>query len=215
MKKRRRSVLDELATQAAITIEQATEVLGLGRTAAYEAARRGEFPDAEAERRVVVPVPPCSSGWGSRSEGHIHKRVRKNAAGKETARWYVVVDVGVDDDGRRKQRWHGGFDKRPEAEVERAKIVNDLHSGTYVAPDRLTLAEWVRDSWPSMICTRIKPSDARLLPASYTPSGKLTRKVAEALALPHDYFPEYRQAVVLERIRADSRIRQRLYAELK
>jgi hypothetical protein len=28
MKKRRRSVLDELATQAAITIEQATEVLG-------------------------------------------------------------------------------------------------------------------------------------------------------------------------------------------
>jgi transcriptional regulator with XRE-family HTH domain len=48
-----------------------------------------------------------------------------------------------------------------------------------------------------------------------TPSGELTRKVAEALALPHDYFREYRQAVVLERIRADSRIRERLYSELK
>jgi len=41
--------------------------------------------------------------------GHIHKRVRRNTAGKETVRWYVVVDVGVDSDGRRQQKWHGGF----------------------------------------------------------------------------------------------------------
>jgi lambda repressor-like predicted transcriptional regulator len=48
-----------------------------------------------------------------------------------------------------------------------------------------------------------------------TPSPELTRKVAEALGLPKDYFPEYRQAVVVERIRRDSRLRERLYAELK
>jgi integrase len=90
--------------------------------------------------------------------GHIHKRVRRNAAGKETVRWYVVVDVGIDGDGRRKQKWHGGFDTRREAEVERAKIVSDLHSGGYVAPDRLTLAEWVRQSWLPMTSTRVKPS---------------------------------------------------------
>lgn len=90
--------------------------------------------------------------------GHIHKRVRRNAAGKETVRWYVVVDVGVDSDGRRKQRWHGGFDTRREAEVERAKVVSDLHSGGYVAPDRLTLTEWVRQSWLPMTKTRVKPS---------------------------------------------------------
>lgn len=58
--------------------------------------------------------------------GHIHKRVRRNAAGKETVRWYVVVDVGIDAAGKRKQKWHGGFDTRREAEVQRAKIVNDL-----------------------------------------------------------------------------------------
>ena len=57
MEERRRSVLDELATQATITIEQAAGVLGLGRTAAYEAARRGEFPTRKLGRRVVVPVP--------------------------------------------------------------------------------------------------------------------------------------------------------------
>ena len=90
--------------------------------------------------------------------GHIHKRVRTNAAGKQTTRWYVVVDTGVDQDGRRKQKWHGGFGTRREAEVERAKIVNDLHTGGYVAADRLTLSGWVRESWLPMTRTRVKPS---------------------------------------------------------
>jgi hypothetical protein len=90
--------------------------------------------------------------------GHIHKRVRTNAAGKETVRWYVVVDTGFDENERRKQKWHGGFDTRRAAEVERAKIVSNLHSGGYVAPDRLTLGEWVRHSWLPMTKTRVKPS---------------------------------------------------------
>lgn len=57
MKERKHSILDELAAQATITVEQAAKVLGLGRTAAYEAARRGEFPTRRLGRRVVVPVP--------------------------------------------------------------------------------------------------------------------------------------------------------------
>ena len=57
MLERKRSVLEELATQATISVEQAAHVLGLGRTAAYEAARRGEFPTRRLGRRVVVPVP--------------------------------------------------------------------------------------------------------------------------------------------------------------
>jgi integrase len=90
--------------------------------------------------------------------GHIHKRVRTNGAGKQTTRWYVVVDVGVDQTGKRRQKWHGGFDTRRVAEIERAKIVNDLHTGGYVAPDRLTLTDWVRESWLPMTRTRVKPS---------------------------------------------------------
>jgi hypothetical protein len=90
--------------------------------------------------------------------GHVHKRVRTNAAGKETVRWYVVVDTGFDENGKRKQRWHGGFATRREAEVERAKIVSNLHSGGYVTPDRLALTDWVRQSWLPMTKTRVKPS---------------------------------------------------------
>lgn len=91
-------------------------------------------------------------------QGHIHKRVRKTKDGKTTVRWYVVVDIGVKADGRRRQKWHGGFRTRREAEAARAKIVTELHGGTYVEPDRLTLSEWVRESWLPMMESRLKPS---------------------------------------------------------
>lgn len=47
----------KLADEATITVEQTAQLLGLGRTAAYEAARRGEFPTRRLGRRIVVPVP--------------------------------------------------------------------------------------------------------------------------------------------------------------
>ncbi len=90
--------------------------------------------------------------------GHIHKRVRTNRAGKTTTLWYVVVDVGRDGDRRRRQKWHGGFATRREAEVARAKLVNDLHTGSYVTPDRMTLDAWVRESWLPTIESQVKPS---------------------------------------------------------
>jgi len=51
------STLDELAAKATISVEQAAKILGVGRTAAYEAARRGEFPTRRLGRRLLVPVP--------------------------------------------------------------------------------------------------------------------------------------------------------------
>ncbi len=65
MKERRRSPLDDLASKATISVEQAATVLGLGRTAAYEAARRGEFPTRRLGRRVVVPVPALLEWLGA------------------------------------------------------------------------------------------------------------------------------------------------------
>jgi excisionase family DNA binding protein len=49
--------IDQLAGRAAITIEQTAKLLGLGRTAAYDAARRGELPTRRLGRRLLVPVP--------------------------------------------------------------------------------------------------------------------------------------------------------------
>jgi integrase len=91
-------------------------------------------------------------------QGHIHKRVRTDRSGKERTLWYVIVDLGVDHSGRRRQKWHGSFRTRREAEVARAKLVDELHSGTYVSPTRTTLSEWAIDSWLPMMASRIKPS---------------------------------------------------------
>lgn len=91
-------------------------------------------------------------------QGHIHKRTHIGKDGKQTTRWYVVVDVGTSGDGRRRQKWHGGFRTRREAEIARAKLVDDLHTGSYVMPDRMTLADWVRDSWLPMTEGRVKPT---------------------------------------------------------
>jgi integrase len=90
--------------------------------------------------------------------GHIHKRVRTDRNGKETVRWYVVIDRGFDHEGRRRQKWHGGFGTRREAEAARAKLVNDVNTGSYVLPGRTTLGEWIRQSWLPMTEPRVKPS---------------------------------------------------------
>jgi integrase len=72
-----------------------------------------------------------------------------------------VVDIPRHPDGRRRQRWHGGFRTRREAEVVRAKIVNELHDRRYVIPSRISLTEWIRDGWLPLIATQVKPTTAR------------------------------------------------------
>lgn len=65
MQQRTPSALDELAGKATITIEQAAQLLGLGRTAAYDAARRGELPTRRLGRRLLVPVPALLDWLGA------------------------------------------------------------------------------------------------------------------------------------------------------
>ena len=49
--------LEQLAGGATITVEQAATLLGVGRTATYEAARRGELSTRRLGRCLLVPVP--------------------------------------------------------------------------------------------------------------------------------------------------------------
>ena len=47
-----------------------------------------------------------------------------------------------------------------------------------------------------------------------TPSPELTRRVARVFGLPDDYFPEFREASVIERIRSEPQLRNSLYSRL-
>ena len=91
-------------------------------------------------------------------QGHIRKRTHTTKTGKETVNWYVVVDLGRDANNKRRQKWHGGFKTRKEAEVARTKIVGDLHEGTYSEPTKLTLRDWCQDKWLPTVETQVKPS---------------------------------------------------------
>jgi excisionase family DNA binding protein len=44
-----------LTSRLTLTVEQAAEALGIGRTLAYEAVRRGEIPTVRVGRRLLVP----------------------------------------------------------------------------------------------------------------------------------------------------------------
>jgi len=46
-------------------------------------------------------------------------------------------------------------------------------------------------------------------------SGEVAGRVAEALGLPSDFFPEYREAKVVEAVQADPELRERLYDPLR
>jgi excisionase family DNA binding protein len=57
--------IDQLPGRATLTIEQTARLLGLGRTAAYDAARRGELPTRRLGRRLLVPVPALLEWLGA------------------------------------------------------------------------------------------------------------------------------------------------------
>ncbi len=57
--------LDDLEHRITLTVEEVASLLGLGRTAAYEAARRGQIPSRRLGRRVIVPVPSLLEWLGT------------------------------------------------------------------------------------------------------------------------------------------------------
>jgi len=91
-------------------------------------------------------------------QGHIRKRVHTTKAGRRTTTWYVVIDLPRGSDGKRRQKWHGGFGTRREAEAAKAKIVHEFNIGTYVEPNSTTLSDWVHLHWLPSTESRVKPS---------------------------------------------------------
>jgi len=52
-------------TRATLTVEEDAALLGIGRTAAYEAARRGQLPTRRLGRRLLVPIPALLEWLGA------------------------------------------------------------------------------------------------------------------------------------------------------
>lgn len=74
-------------------------------------------------------------------KGHVRKRGEKS--------WAVVLDLGRDADGKRRQKWHSVKGNRKDAERVLARLVNEINTGEYVEPAKIRLSEylerWLRD----------------------------------------------------------------------
>ena len=57
--------LADVTERATITVEEAAQILGIGRSAAYEAVARGQLPIRRIGRRIFVPVPALMAWLGS------------------------------------------------------------------------------------------------------------------------------------------------------
>ncbi|ABL81476.1 MULTISPECIES: tyrosine-type recombinase/integrase [unclassified Nocardioides] len=74
--------------------------------------------------------------------------------------WTYVVRERDPETGRSRQRWVSGFTTRAEAKAARDAARHALHSGTYVAPQDITVAEWL-DRWMDGHEVTLKPSTAK------------------------------------------------------
>lgn len=95
--------------------------------------------------------------------GHVRKRGNT---------WAVVYDEGYapDENGKLKrvQRWKGGFATRREAQAFLTDILSRLGDGSYAAPTKTTLAEFLREEWLPAV-------EGTLRPLSFTQYASVVR----------------------------------------
>jgi len=101
--------------------------------------------------------------------GHIRRR------GKS---WAVVVDVGRDDSGRRRQRWLGGFGTRKEAEAAVAEAIGKVGDGSFIEKNKVTLGAFLA-RWLDATRASVRPTTLAgyrmLVDAHITPALGLLR----------------------------------------
>ena len=61
--------------------------------------------------------------------------------------WSYVIDLGRDEDDKRRQKWVGGFRTKADANQALTKALHDVQVGSFVVPQRTTLRQFVKDEW--------------------------------------------------------------------
>jgi len=81
--------------------------------------------------------------------GHIRRRGERS--------WAVVVDLAPDPaTGKRRQKWHSVKGTKRDAERELARLLNELNTGGYVEPTRMTIGQYMKD-WLAQTASTVRP----------------------------------------------------------
>jgi integrase len=82
-------------------------------------------------------------------KGHIRERGKGH--------WYAVIDTRDPASGKRKRKWHSLKAKgKREAQIECAAIISAINNGTYLEPDRTTVADYL-ERWLENTKARVSP----------------------------------------------------------
>lgn len=77
---------------------------------------------------------------------------------KKGDRWYVKIELDVDPaTGKRRQKWHSGFNTKREAERARIDLLSKFDRGEYVEPTHQTVTDFMID-WLKAIEPTVRPS---------------------------------------------------------
>lgn len=69
----------------------------------------------------------------------------KGSIKKRGSTWYYIVDIGRDENGKRRQKTKGGFRTKKEAQEALAVLLADLKRGEYIEDTKITFYELVSD----------------------------------------------------------------------
>src|SRR5262249_36706394 len=81
-------------------------------------------------------------------KGHIRERSPGHGA--------IVIDVRDPATGNRKRRWHSFVGTKRQAQIEAARLISELQSGTRVDPSRMTVAAFL-DRWIEQMQGQVSP----------------------------------------------------------
>ena len=76
---------------------------------------------------------------------------------KKGDKYYIVVDLGKDLSGKRKQKWISGFKTQKEAELELPKILLKIQEENSFDYEKVTISEFL-ERWIRHMENRVRPS---------------------------------------------------------
>jgi integrase len=84
-------------------------------------------------------------------KGHVCEKV------PGSGNWYAVIDMRDPDTGKRRRKWHTleASGKR-QAQIECANLISAIDGGTYIEPDKTTLAQYL-EQWLKNIKPNVAP----------------------------------------------------------
>ena len=81
-------------------------------------------------------------------KGHIRER--------SPGHWAIILDVPDPQTGKRRRKWHSFKGTKREAQIESARLISAVQTGTYLEPSKTTLAAYL-DQWLDHIKSQVSP----------------------------------------------------------